>query len=108
MIIEAHVAEYWRKNNLNPYKLSQEQAENVMRQGYKYPMEERVGTGLKVPEPESYLPKEYIENHANAFEGGASHLETGDSYHQFYENPIIYLNDDFSKDIEVECLKSKK
>ena len=69
------MAEYWRKNNPNPYKLSQEQAENVMRQGYKYPMEERVGTGLKVPEPESYLPKEYIENHANAFEGGASHLE---------------------------------
>ena len=57
-----------------------------MRQGYKYPMEERVGTGLKGPEPESYLPKEYIENHANAFEGGASHLEKGYSYHQFYEN----------------------
>ena len=24
------------------------------------------------------------------------------------KNPNIYLNDDFSKDIEVECLKSKK
>ncbi len=66
------MAEYWRKNNPNPYKLSQEQAENVMRQGYKYPMEERVGTGLKVPKPESYLPKEYVENYNIEFEKGAA------------------------------------
>ncbi|TYZ30310.1 RHS repeat-associated core domain-containing protein [Selenomonas caprae] len=109
------MAEYWRKNNPNPYKLSQEQAENVMRQGYKYPMEERVGTGLKVPEPESYLPKEYIENHANAFEGGASHLEKGYSYHQFYENaPYFQRSADHhifvtpKKDMDLSLLEAGK
>ena len=80
------MAEYWRKNNPNPYKLSQEQAENVMRQGYKYPMEERVGKGLEVPKPESYLPREYIENHTKSFADGAAHLENGRSYDAHYSN----------------------